>query len=102
MAPEGMAMERAEPTAIADQIEALETARYQAMLAGDADTLAPLLGADLVYGHSTGAVDSKATYLAGVRAQTLTYQAIERAATQVQVYGDAAVASGRARLNVVV
>ena len=88
--------------AVEQEIRALEDRRYRAMLAGDAETLDQLLGAGLVYTHSTGAADTKAAYLAGVKAKTLTYRSIERAEEEVRVYGDAAVVSGRARIDVLV
>jgi ketosteroid isomerase-like protein len=84
------------------EIRTLEDRRYQAMLDGDAETLAPLLAEELVYTHSTGTADTKATYLAGVRAKTLTYRGIERPEEAVRVYGETAVVSGRARIDVLV
>ena len=49
-----------------DQILALEQRRFKAMCAGDVGALDQLLHRDLKYTHSSGAVDSKASYLRGV------------------------------------
>jgi len=46
---------------VADQIHALEVERYAAMIAGDVEALGRLLSDRLVYSHSTGDHDSKAS-----------------------------------------
>ena len=46
-----------------DQILALEQRRFKAMCAGDVGALDELLHRDLKYTHSSGVVDSKASYL---------------------------------------
>ena len=66
-------------TSILDEIAALEDARYTAMLKGDVATLERLLHPVLVYMHSSGVADSKASYISGLRDGVLNYQHIERA-----------------------
>lgn len=88
--------------AIRREIHALEDRRYEAMLAGDADILEQLLGDGLVYTHSSGTTDTKTTYIEGVKANKLTYRAIERLQEHIQVYGDTAVVTGRAHLEVLI
>jgi hypothetical protein len=46
---------------VADQIHALEDERYAAMIASDVEALGRLLSDRLVYSHSTGDHDSKAS-----------------------------------------
>ena len=47
----------------AKEILALEERRYAAMLAADMGALEPLVHEDLVYTHSSGVVDGKASWL---------------------------------------
>ena len=46
-----------------EQIRLLESRRYRAMCEADVTTLEELLGDSLVYTHSYGGADSKASYL---------------------------------------
>src|SRR5436305_71878 len=47
----------------AEAVKALELLRFESMVKGDTGTLERVLGEDLTYTHSTGAVDSKAHFL---------------------------------------
>jgi hypothetical protein len=53
-------------------IRNLEDSRYAAMLAKDIDTLNFLLHDDLTYVHSTGDIDTKQSYMAGLNDGTWT------------------------------
>jgi ketosteroid isomerase-like protein len=77
-----------------DTIRALEDERYAAMLAADADTLDRLLSDRLVYTHSTGGRDTKASYLDRVRNKFFVYQSIEHPVDEVIVAGGAVVVIG--------
>ena len=79
---------------IEDTVRALEDERYAAMLAGDADTLDRLLSGRLVYSHSTGGQDTKASYLEHVRDKVLAYESIDHPVDQVIVAGGAAIVIG--------
>lgn len=82
-------------------IRELEDRRYRAMCEGDAAALDQLLADTLVYTHSYGAADSKASYLAGVRARKWNYRKIERPIEDIQVHGDCAVITGQVRIDLV-
>jgi ketosteroid isomerase-like protein len=84
------------------EIERLEDARYAAMIAGDAAILSAMLADGLVYTHSSGATDDKASYIAGVASGKFTYHAVERPSETIRVYGDAALVSGEVRIDVTV
>jgi len=77
-----------------DTIRALEDERYDAMLAGAADTLDRLLSDRLVYTHSTGGRDTKASYLAKMREGAIIYESIEHPVEDVIVTGTTAVVIG--------
>lgn len=79
-----------------------EDARYEATLAADVSTLARLLHDDLVYGHSTGAVDGKATYLDAVECGNLIYHRIEQHERSIMVRGAVALVFSRMVMDVTV
>lgn len=72
-------MKSAEVVAITQpesEIERQEERRYQAMLDNDLVTLERLLGEELRYIHSNALVDSKASYIASLKAGAVQYQQI--------------------------
>ncbi len=70
---------------VADQIHALEDERYAAMIAGNVEALGRLLSDRLVYRHSTGGHDSKASYLERVRNGTFVYESIKHPEDEIIV-----------------
>ncbi|MGD9952223.1 MAG: nuclear transport factor 2 family protein [Burkholderiales bacterium] len=84
----------------AKEILALEERRYAAMLAADMGALEPLVHEDLVYTHSSGVVDGKASWLESMRSGRTRYRSVQRADEKVRVHGDAALVTGRATLEV--
>jgi hypothetical protein len=82
-----------------DQILALEQRRFKAMCAGDAGELDQLLHADLKYTHSSGVVDSKASYLRGVREKQWDYQRVNSSGEIVSIYRGAALVHCRLQID---
>jgi|SRR5688572_8940797 ketosteroid isomerase-like protein len=82
-----------------DTIRQLEDRRYRAMCEADAATLDQLLADTLVYTHSYGGADSKASYLEGIRAKKWVYRQIQRPKEDIQVHGDCAVVTGQVRIE---
>jgi len=82
-----------------ETIRLLESRRYTAMCEADAKTLEELLADSLVYTHSYGGADSKASYLDGIRSKKWQYQAVERPIEDIQVHGDCAVVTGQVRIQ---
>jgi hypothetical protein len=87
-------------TSILDEIAALEDARYTAMLKGDVATLERLLHPVLVYMHSSGVADSKASYISGLRDGVWNYQHIERADQKTVVQGNTALVFNRLLIRI--
>lgn len=85
----------------AKDILALEDQRYAAMIAVDKAALERLFHDELVYTHSSAAIDSKASFIASMGAK-YRYTAAKRSEEVVRFYGDTALVSGRAVLNVTV
>jgi uncharacterized protein (TIGR02246 family) len=83
----------------ADEIKALESERFRAMAAGDVAALERLLGDDLVYTHSSASLDTKASLIEGIRTKRFNYQKFERPVEEVRVYGESAVVTGQARIE---
>lgn len=75
---------------IAGSVQAL----YRAMLAHDIAALDALLAEDCVYVHSTGVVETKAEFLAGVRDGLYEYEHVRPATERVSAGTDMAVVFG--------
>jgi hypothetical protein len=73
---------------VIERVQQLEDARYAAMVSKDIETLDRLLDDKLIYMHSTGVADTKASYIDGLRTGVWDYQGVERAEQRVQVDGD--------------
>jgi ketosteroid isomerase-like protein len=84
-----------------EAIRTLEDQRYAAMCAADDAALERLLADSLVYTHSYGGSDSKASYLDGIRAKKWQYRRIERPREEIQLHGDCAVVTGQVRIELV-
>ena len=82
-----------------ETIRQLEDRRYRAMCDGDARTLEELLADSLVYTHSYGGADTKATYLDGISSKKWIYQKVERPEERIQVHGDCAIVTGHVRIE---
>ena len=83
-------------------VRALEEQRYRAMLGADLATLDRLLDEALTYTHSSGVVDSKASYLAGIRDKVWEYKNISRENERVVVRGATALVFCRLRIDLLV
>jgi ketosteroid isomerase-like protein len=80
-------------------IARLEDERYAAMLGKDVAALERLLHPDLVYMHSIGVADSKASYIAGVRDRVWDYHRIGRSDQTVRVSGSLALVFNRLKIE---
>lgn len=83
-----------------DIVTVLEEARLAATTEQDAETLERLLSDDLVYTHSSGAVDTKASFLEHVRNGPIQYRQIVRSDQSARLAGDTALFTGRAEIHV--
>jgi ketosteroid isomerase-like protein len=72
----------------------------KAMCRGDVPALDALLDDDLVYTHSSARVDTKQSLLDGMESGTTVYTAIEPSEVRAQVFDDAVVLTGVARIGV--
>lgn len=79
-------------------IRTYEDRRFKAMVAADVPTLEQLLDDRLVYTHSNASVDSKSSLIESIKTRRQ-YQKIEPSHQEFRVFGDAAVATGQARIE---
>jgi ketosteroid isomerase-like protein len=84
------------------EIAALEDRRCAAMTSNDLASLAALLADDLVYTHSSAAVDTKASYLQALSSGRTRYREVTRHRQDIAVHGDTAVVSGHVGIEVTV
>ena len=74
--------------------------RLQAMVRGDLDALGRLLPDDLTYTHASGVADTKASLLESIKAGKLKYKAFDPGQPRVRIYGNTAVLTGTATVQV--
>ena len=79
-----------------DEIVALENARNQAILRGDAAALGRMTSDDYTFITLRGEMRSKADIVKGFASGTFKYDSREISDLNVRVFGDAAVVTGRA------
>lgn len=84
------------------EIRELESRRYAAMCRADAAAVEALLADSLVYTHSTGAADSRSSYLEGFRSGKWRYRKIERPIENIQVHSECAIVTGQVRIDILV
>lgn len=81
-------------------ILALEAKRYAAMIAIDEKALTECFADDLIYVHSSGLVDTKASYIAAIKGGKFRYKKCERFEEKVRIYGNTALVTGRGAFEV--
>ena len=87
-------------TITADEAVSAEDARYKAQAANDVAAMERLFGPDLVYIHSSAAMDTKTSYIESMRSGTVKYRAMRRSDVKVRTYGCLAIITGKAELDV--
>jgi len=83
----------------ADAVKALELERFKAQESNDFAALERLLADDLVYSHSSGAVDSKASYIESLKSGKTRYLKIVSEEIKPHVAGDIILLHGRATVT---
>lgn len=84
----------------AEDVNAAEEARYAVMIAQDRGALAAILADEFIYHQPSGKVQNKAGYIDQVTGGDVKIRKAERYDIQIQVYGDAATATGSTRVDV--
>jgi hypothetical protein len=84
----------------AAELTAAEDARYAAQMSGDVAALEKLIGDDLVYTHSSAAVDNKKAFIESQRSGAVKYRSMKRSDTTPRIYGCIGILTGRADFEV--
>ena len=84
-----------------DGLSAAEAARLQAMQNNDGAALGALLSDALVYQHSTGARDTRQSYLARMASGALHYEKVEFLMPEFRLLGHVGLVHARMRATVV-
>lgn len=88
---------------MADQGQAiveLDRKRMEAMCKQDLAALDELLADDLIYTHSSARVDTKQSLIANMQSGATVYTSLEASDVTAQVFGDAVVLTGVAKVGV--
>jgi ketosteroid isomerase-like protein len=81
------------------EILTLEDKRYAAMCSGDFAALEAMLHDELLYTHSSGLTDTKATWLTSLRSGKTKYKSAACSDRRVRLAGDTALVTGRAAIE---
>ena len=77
-----------------------EEARLAAQMSGDVAAMQRLFGDDLVYIHSSTAVDTKASFIESIRSGNVKYRSMKRSDVKVRTYACIAIVTGSANFEV--
>ncbi|HUQ73721.1 MAG TPA: nuclear transport factor 2 family protein [Burkholderiales bacterium] len=81
------------------EVLALEQKRVDSMLKQDFATLESLLHDQLVYTHSSAALDTKASWLDAMKSGRTKYKSANVTEQKVRIFGDVALVTGRAEMG---
>ena len=82
------------------EILGLEDKRFAAMITRDFAALDKVVHDELLYTHSSGVTDTKASWLESMRSGRVKYKSVQCSERQVRLFGEVALTRGRAALEV--
>ena len=81
------------------EILTLEDKRYAAMTSGDLASLEELLHDQLLYTHSSGMMDTKASWLLAMKSGKTRYKSVKCSDQQVRILGGVALVTGKGHIE---
>ena len=81
------------------EILGLEDQRFAAMLARDFAALEKMVHGELLYTHSSGVTDNKASWLESMKSGKVKYKSASCSERQVRFFGDVALVRGKAAIE---
>ena len=87
-------------TSIEQEVIQVENRRFQAMMDADTGALESILADELTYTHTTAALDTKESFIQRLASGAVNYVSVAPSNMQVRSYGDTAVVTGNADLQV--
>jgi ketosteroid isomerase-like protein len=85
---------------MSDEILGLEDKRFAAMIARDLAALEKLTHEQLLYTHSSGNTDTRASWLESIRGGKARYRSVKCSDRKVRTVGEVALVTGRAAIEV--
>lgn len=85
---------------VAQEVQAADEARYQALYAQDVEALAGMLHEQYLHTHANGKSDDKAAFLASIKEAKYRFVSAERTDIQVRLAGTVAILSGLVRTTI--
>jgi ketosteroid isomerase-like protein len=85
---------------VEQDILGLEDRRIGAMTAQDFGALDPLVHGELLYAHSTGVTDNKASWMQSMSSGRVKYKSAACSERKVRVFGEVALITGKATFEV--
>lgn len=82
------------------QVRELERERVNALVAGEVKVLDRILADDLIYIHSSGLVDTKASFIQSIKSGALKYEAMDHDDLAVKMFPDLALITGKTDVKV--
>ena len=96
----GCQLQPADSHTMRQEVRATQSARFNAMIAADVETLDAILADGLVYTHTTGRVETKAEFLESLKSGTVSYDKVEIIDNAIRIAGDVASSTGAAEMSV--
>ena len=90
----------ASETSMLNEVQAVERARFKAWIAADAATIAPMIGEDVVYCHSTGVCQNKKELIDFVTSGKQRYLAMDIVSIKARDIDGAVVINGKLNMKV--
>ena len=87
-------------TNVEQEVIQVENRRFQAMVDADTDALESILADELTYTHTSAVLDTKESFIRRLASGTLNYESVAPSNMQVRSYGDTAVVTGNAEVQV--
>jgi Domain of unknown function (DUF4440) len=84
------------------EVRAASSKRYEAQTGDDFAAMDRIIGADLVYIHSSSVVDDKEAYIKSMRSGTVKYRTMRLIDSKIRIYDCLALMTGTARFEVTV
>ncbi|HYY60583.1 MAG TPA: nuclear transport factor 2 family protein [Burkholderiales bacterium] len=81
------------------ELLALEERRFAAMIARDFAKLDTLVHEQLLYTHSSGVTDTKASWLQSMQSGRVKYKSAKYSGQKMRIFGDTALITGRAHIE---
>jgi len=91
--------EASETTSQTSELLSMQQKRFEAMVKADISALKSIFAEDLTYTHTNGETETKSSFLSTIETATFKYEAIQTTSTNVRIYGDTGVITGRGKIK---